>query len=89
MANLDGEVEEWVTDLHNEGAPELTDLDAFLCGSEPDSGTPHKSDEWRQRSGVSDKKTALWQSTLEISGRLWGSRDSSWSSSWPNTSERD
>lgn len=32
VANLEGEVTEWVTDLHDEGIPELADLDAFFCG---------------------------------------------------------
>lgn len=32
VANLEGEMAEWVTDLHYEGTPELTDPDAFFCG---------------------------------------------------------
>lgn len=29
-ANLEGEVAEWVTGLHDEGAPELENIDDFL-----------------------------------------------------------
>lgn len=31
VANLKREAAEWMTRLHDEGAPELADLDAFLC----------------------------------------------------------
>lgn len=31
VTNLEGEMAEWVTTLHDERAPELANLDAFLC----------------------------------------------------------
>lgn len=40
MANLKGEAAEWVTVLHDKGAPELADPDVFLCGLKARFGDP-------------------------------------------------
>lgn len=40
VANLEGEVAEWVTILHDEGHPELDNLDAFLYKLRAQFGDP-------------------------------------------------